>query len=223
MRLDIRSRQPQCHALLGHITSPYTVCSSTPPFLARGVFATTARRLAKQNLEIALLRRQPALEECDGVLGHAGEEGMLGLGLTNRTHEQHELLVDLLNLLQRLNAVWPAQNFLEQWLHRVLERYLDIVDGGLRRGLTRIGRRRVIVLVHTDRVLQLDRWEGREMGLNELRQVWKVERILAAEKRLKLRVACEFALVILLLQVLRSCVLPDAHQDASAVLFVCVQ
>lgn len=47
MRLDIGPGQPQGHALLGDLAAPYTISSSSSPFLARYVFSTTSRSLAK--------------------------------------------------------------------------------------------------------------------------------------------------------------------------------
>ena len=224
MRLwNTLARQPQCDTLARGLASPYAVRSAAPPFLARGILASTTRGIAHDDLQIALLRREPPLDEGDGVGGHAREESVLGLGPTDRAHEKGNLLVDGLDLLQRLGTLLGANDAVEQRLKRIVERDLNIVDGGFGRLLAGLGRGRNVILVDADGILELDGRKSGKVGLDELREAGEVERVCAVEEGLELGVAGKLALVVILLEVLRARVFPDAHQHAGAVFLVGVQ
>ena len=149
-------RQPQVDTLPRNLAPPNAVHPATLPLLPARILAPAARSVTEQHLQIAFLRREPALDERHGVLGHAGEEGVLGFGLADGAHEEHDLLVDVVDVLERLGAVFGAQDAVEQGLQGVVERDLDVVDGGFAWGFPGFGRGRDVVFVHADRVLQLD-------------------------------------------------------------------
>ena len=224
MRLgDALPRQPQRYTLPRCLACPYAVRAAASPFLTRGIFATAPGGVAHDDLQIALLRGEPALDEGNGIGSHAGEEGMLGFRPTDSAHEKRDLFVDGLDLLQRLGALLGADDAVEKRLEGVVEGDLNIVDGRLRRLLAGFRGRCDVVLVYTDRVLQLDGREGGKVGFDELREAGEVERVCTVEEGLELGVAGELALVVVLLQVLRPGIFPDAHENASAILLVGVQ
>ena len=91
-------REPKPNTLPSNLTPPKPTLATLPPLLpsallAQPTTAPTPRSLGQNNLEIALLRRNPALDEARGVPGQVVVELALGVGLVELLDEQGEVVV----------------------------------------------------------------------------------------------------------------------------------
>lgn len=91
-------REPQANALPGDLAAPQAAFAALPPFFAGTFFAdataaATTGGLCKDNFQIALLRRDPALDEAGGVLGQVLVELAFGVCLVELLDQEGKVVV----------------------------------------------------------------------------------------------------------------------------------
>lgn len=150
-------RQPQSHTLQSPISTPNALLATAPEFLAIHILITTPRSLTQDDLQVALLGADPALNKIDRIGAECRVEGVLGLGVLDGLDGERERLVQRRDLVEHLRVGRDAGHGDAEG---VVERDEHVVDGLLR------SRRQAVVgcnirLVDADGVREL---VGRERG-----------------------------------------------------------
>ena len=90
--------EPETNTLPGDLAAPKPALATLPPFFTRAFFAepaasSTPGSLRKDDFEIALLRRDPSLDEAGRVFGQVLVKLAFRVGLVEFLHEEGEVVV----------------------------------------------------------------------------------------------------------------------------------